>query len=176
MTLKRKLTENKYEKKMYKLIENSLSQLIEFLKNNFQTSKKSDLMTEEYNFSPFNHNYIVNAEENHQIPYLNLELTKIKTIADNKLTIKIFNPKLSLIQPIYCDFIYNNVSNNNVISYINKKNKYLSESINKIENITYFKVTQTNINKIKIYFSEELKKVLDFLNIKYFITLHLKPL
>ena len=92
------------------------------------------------------------------------------------MTIKIFNPKLSLIQPIYCDFIYNNVSNNNVISYINIKNKYLSESINEIENITYFKVTQTNINRIKIYFLEELKKVLDFLNIKYLITLHLKPL
>ena len=60
--------------------------------------------------------------------------------------------------------------------YINIKNKYLSESINEIENITYFKVTQTNINRIKIYFLEELKKVLDFLNIKYLITLHLKPL
>ena len=118
MTIKRKFTENKYEKNIYKFNEISLSQLIEFLKNKFQTSKKSDLISEEYNFSPINHNYIVNVEENHQIPYLNLELTKIKTIADNKLTIKIFNPKLSLIQPIYCDFIYNNVSNNNLISYI----------------------------------------------------------
>ena len=41
---------------------------------------------------------------------------------------------------------------------INIKNKYLIESINEIGNITYFKVTQTNINRIKIYFSEELKK------------------
>ena len=174
MTLKKKSTKNKYEKNIYKF--NEISPLIEFLKNKFQTSKKSDTISEEYNFSPINHNYIVNVEENHQIPYLNLKLTKLNTIVDDKLTIKIFNPKLSLIQPIYCDFIYNNVSNNNVISYINIKTKYLSESINEIENITYFKVTQTNINRIKIYFSEELKKVLDFLNIKYFITLHLKPL
>ena len=174
MTLKKKSTKNKYEKNIYKF--NEISPLIEFLKNKFQTSKKSDTISEEYNFSPINHNYIVNVEENHQIPYLNLKLTKLKSIDNDKLTIKIFNPKLSLIQPIYCDFIYYNVSNNNVISYINIKNKYLSESINEIENITYFKVTQTNINRIKIYFSEELKKVLDFLNIKYFITLHLKPL
>ena len=70
------------------------------------------------------------------------------------MTIKIFNPKYSLIQHIYSDFIYNSVSNNNVISYINLKNKYLSESINEIENITYFKVTQTNINRKRFTFQK----------------------
>ena len=38
----------------------------------------------------------------------------------------------------YCDFINNNVTKYNVFSYINIKNKYFSESINEIENITYF--------------------------------------
>ena len=59
MTLKRKFTENKYEKNIYKFNGISLSQLIEFLKNKLQTSKISDLISEGYNFSPINHNYIV---------------------------------------------------------------------------------------------------------------------
>ena len=176
VSLKSKFIENKFQTFNYKFNYTAIMQLIEIFRKNFQTLEKTDLLFDEYNISQKNHNYIVDAKENQQIPYLKLELIKNKTIADNKLKIKLYDPKLCLIQPIFCDCIYNNVSNNNVLSYINIKNKYLSESINEIENITYFKVTQTNINRIKIYFSEELKKVLDFLNIRYFITLHLKPL
>ena len=87
-----------------------------------------------------------------------------------------YYPKINFIHPIYCDFIHNNVSNNNVLTYINIKNKHFTESISEIENISYFKVTQSNINRIKIYFSGELNKIIEFLNIKYFITIHLKPL
>ena len=50
MTLKKKSTKNKYEKNIYKFNEISLSLLIEFLKNKFQNSKKSDTIFEEYNF------------------------------------------------------------------------------------------------------------------------------
>ena len=84
------------------------------------------------------------------IKFVIWNVTKIKTIVDNKSGIKLYNPKLSLIQPIYFDFIYNNVSNNNVLSYVNINNKYLTESINEIENTTYFKATQINIKRIKI--------------------------
>ena len=55
-------------------------------------------------------------------------------------------------------------------------NKFLTEQLNEIENITYYKVTQSHINRIKIYFSDEFKKIIDFLKIKYFLTLHLKSL
>ena len=73
-----------------------------------------------------------------------------------------FNPKISTIQPIYCDFIYNSVSHNYCLSFINIKDKFLTEQLNEIENITYYKVTQSHINRIKIYFSDELKKLLTF--------------
>ena len=87
-----------------------------------------------------------------------------------------FNPKISTIQPIYCDFNFNYVSNNNCLSFINIKDTFLTEQLNEIENITYFKVTQSHINRIKINFSDEFKKINDFLEIKYFLTLHLKSL
>ena len=41
------------------------------------------------------------------------------------------------MQPIYCDIIHNNVSNNNVLTYVNIKNNNLSENLDAIENITY---------------------------------------
>ena len=69
-----------------------------------------------------------------------------------------YNPKISTIQPIYCEFIYNSVSNNNCLSLINMKNYFLTDQLNKIENITYSKVSQSHINRIKIYFSDEFKK------------------
>ena len=98
-------------------------------------------------------------------------------IIDNKLEIKYTNlPKINLMQPIYCDIIHNNVSNNNVLTYVNIKNNNLSEPLDAIENITYFKVTQSNINRIKIYFTDELNNLLKLLKYKYFFTIHLKPL
>ena len=87
-----------------------------------------------------------------------------------------YYPKINLIQPIYCDIIHNNVSNNNVIAYVNFKNKYLSEPLDTLENISYFKVTQSNINRIKISFTDELNKLLKLFQIKYFLTIHLKPI
>ena len=92
------------------------------------------------------------------------------------MEVKYYYPKINLIQPIYCDIIHNNVSNNNVIAYVNFKNKYLSDPLDTLEKISYFKVTQSNINRIKIYFTNELKKIIEFLKIKYFLTIHLKPL
>ena len=77
------------------------------------------------------------------------------------------------MQPIYCDIIHNNVSKNNVIAYINIKNNNLSESLDSIEDITYLKVTQSIINRIKIYFTDELNNLLKLLKFKYFFTIHL---
>jgi len=120
-------------------------------------------------------NYLIDFEQN-STPYWEINFIKGKDISDNKLQIKYLNQKINLIQPIYCDIIHNNVSNNNVLAYINIKNKYLLQPLDAIENISYFKVTQSNINRIKIYFTDELNKVLKLFKIKYFLTIHLKPL
>ena len=63
-----------------------------------------------------------------------------------------YNPKISTIQPIYCDFFYNSVSNNNWLFFINIKDLLLIEQLNEIENITYYKVTQSYtgvVNKVR---------------------------
>ena len=122
-------------------------------------------------------NYLINYEENFKIPNMEINFIQGTDIIDNKLEIKYTNlPKINLMQPIYCDIIHNNVSNNNVLTYVNIKNNNLSEPLDAIENITYFKVTQSNINRIKIYFTDELNNLLKLLKYKYFFTIHLKPL
>ena len=147
-----------------------IPKLIDYLKNHFQFFENINSDILEYEFMSFGNNYLWKIEANFKNPYVNFE-----NLTD-KLKINLYYPKINLIHPIYCDFIHNNVSNNNVLAYINIKNKHFTESISEIENISYFKVTQSNINRIKIYFSGELNKIIEFLNIKYFITIHLKPL
>ena len=144
---------------------------IDLLKSLFFYEEKDDILT----FSSKLDNYLIDFEQN-STPYWEINFIKGKDISDNKLQIKYLNQKINLIQPIYCDIIHNNVSNNNVLAYINIKNKYLLQPLDAIENISYFKVTQSNINRIKIYFTDELNKVLKLFKIKYFLTIHLKPL
>ena len=155
---------------------NEIFQLINMLKSKFSYTDNIETNIRAYNFSWKSKYYLVNFKENFKIPHLEIKFTKGKNITENTLTLKYACPQINLIQPINCDFIHNNVSNNNVLAYVNIKNKYLTEPINEIENITYFKVTQSNINRIKIYFTNELKKIIEFLKIKYFLTIHLKPL
>ena len=144
---------------------------IDLLKSLFFYEEKNDILT----FSSKLDNYLIDFEQN-STPYWEINFIKGIDISDNKLQIKYLNQKINLIQPIYCDIIRNNVSNNNVLAYVNIKNKYLLHPFDAIENISYFKVTQSNINRIKIYFTDELNKVLKLFKIKYFITIHLKPL
>ena len=129
---------------------NEMSKFIDYLKDNFKFQENIDSDIHEYEFFNYGNNYLFKIEENFKNPYVNFELIF------NKLKVYLYYPKINLIHPIYCDFIHNNVSNNNVLSYIYIKNKFLSESINQIENISYFKVTQSHINRIKIYFSNKL--------------------
>ena len=70
----------------------------------------------------------------------------------------------------------NNVSNNNGIAKVYLKKKILSETLDTLEKIFYLKVTQSNIYWIKIYFTDELNKLLKLFKIKYFLTVHLKPI
>ena len=112
-------------------------------------------------FSSKLNNCLINYEENYKIPNMLINFIKGTNIKDNKLGIKYtYLPKINLMQPIYCDIIHNNVSNNNVLTYVNIKNNNLSEPLDAIENITYFKVTQSNINRIKTNFTEELNNLL----------------
>ena len=62
------------------------------------------------------------------------------------------------------------------MAYVNLKKKYLSEPLDTAENISYFKVTQSNINRIKIYYTDKLNNLLKLFKIKYFLTIHLKPI
>ena len=113
-------------------------------------------MTQLLRFLPNLKNHLLDFEQNN-IPYWEIKFLKGTDFTTNKLEVKYY-PKINLIQPIYCDIIHNNVSNNNVIAYVNFKNKYLSEPLDTLENISYFKVNQSNINRIKIYFTDELNK------------------
>ena len=144
---------------------------LELLKSKFNYHIIDSTIT----FSSKLNNYLLDFKQN-TIPYWEINFLKGNNITANKLEVKYYYPKINLIQPIYCDIIRNNVSNNNVIAYVNFKNKYLSEPLDTLENISYFKVTQSNINRIKIYFTDELNKLLKLFKIKYFLTVHLKPL
>ena len=107
---------------------------------------------------------MINFEENFNIPNMEINFIRGTDIADNKLEITYNSPpKINLIQPIFCDIIHNNVSNDNVLAYFNIKNNNLSEPFDVIENQCYFKVTQSNINRIKIYFTDELDNLLKLL-------------
>jgi len=116
---------------------------IDLLKSLFSYEEKNNVLT----FSSKSDNYLIDFEQN-STPYWEINFIKGKDISDNKLQIKYLNQKINLIQPIYCDIIHNNVSNNNVLAYINIKNKYLLQPLDAIENISYFKVTQSNINRM----------------------------
>ena len=157
----------------FNLSETDIKKLIEMLKINFNYSKAND---KDYTFSSKNHNFILGFEQNFEIPHIKISFEKGKDITGNKLHLTSYIPDISLIQPIFCDVIRNNVSNNNIISYINIKNKLLTEDIREIENQTYFSVTQTNINRIKIWFNPSFSEWLKHLKIKFLLTLHLKPL
>ena len=143
---------------------------LELLKSKFNYQLNDSTIT----FSSKLNNHLLDFEQNN-IPHWEIKFLKGTDITTNKLEVKYY-PKINLIQPIYCDIIRNNVSNNNVIAYVNFKNKYLSEPLDTLENISYFKVTQSNINRIKISFTDELNKLLKLFKIKYFLTVHLKPI
>jgi hypothetical protein len=146
---------------------------LDTLKSKFNYQYDNSTLT----FSSKLNNYLINFEENFNIPNMEINFIRGTDIADNKLEITYNSPpKINLIQPIFCDIIHNNVSNDNVLAYFNIKNNNLSEPFDVIENQCYFKVTQSNINRIKIYFTDELDNLLKLLKFKYFFTLHLKPL
>ena len=157
----------------FNLKETDIKQLLEILKTKFNYSRISD---KSYIFSSKNNNFILGFDQNFEIPHIKISFEKGKDITGNKLHLTSYIPDISLIQPIFCDVIRNNVSNNNIISYINIKNKLLTEDIREIENQTYFSVTQTNINRIKICFNHSFSEWIKHLKIKFLLTLHLKPL
>ena len=124
-----------------------MSKLIDYLKYNFQFLQNTNSDIHEYEFKNYGNNYLWKIETNLKNSYVNFE----------NLTAKL---KINMYYP-----------NNNVLTYINLKNKHFTESIYEMENISYYKFAQSNINNLKFYFSGELNKIIQFLKIKYYFTL-----
>ena len=94
---------------------NEIINLLEFLKSHFQFNADLNTDIHRYKFFNFGNNYLLNIKENLNHPYIKLNFENFS------LEFNMYNPKISTIQPIYCDFIYYSVSNNNCLSFINIK-------------------------------------------------------
>ena len=114
---------------------NEIFRLIDLLK--FKFSNTGNIKKITVFFSEI-HYYFINFKSNFKIPHLEIKLTQGNNLTLKTLTLKYAYPKINLIQSIYCEFMHNNVSNNNVLAYVNMKSKYLTEPIKEIVNITNF--------------------------------------
>ena len=77
----------------------------------------------------------------------------------------IYGNTISVHQPIKIDIIRNDVLNNNILAYINLKNKLLNEHLYNIENVTYYEIIRSGINNMRIKLNESFLFYLKFLKI-----------
>ena len=144
------------------------SSLLKDLK--YQLTKIQNIDYISYKFNRNGKFKINNIDESFSIPYFSF------LIENEFVEIKSIFKKFNIFQPLFCDIIFNKLSNNNILTKINTKSSLLNCPIELTENRKYCKVNSSNINRIKICFERDFEDYLKKLNICFNLILHFKKL